>query len=67
MRVCRWIVGFSSVPVDTLEMSKSYTLFLDIPSLPKSEIQVVSRLSLSDYRAAPMTTNFGCHIFPWDG
>ncbi|PKA47066.1 18.6 kDa class III heat shock protein [Apostasia shenzhenica] len=32
--------GFGSVPVDILETSKSYTFFLDVPGLPKSEIQV---------------------------
>ncbi|PKA58195.1 17.4 kDa class III heat shock protein [Apostasia shenzhenica] len=32
--------GFSSVPVDILETSKSYTFFLDVPVLPKSKIQV---------------------------
>ncbi|KAH0455180.1 hypothetical protein IEQ34_015212 [Dendrobium chrysotoxum] len=32
--------GIGNVPVDILETSKSYTFFLDVPGLPKSEIQV---------------------------
>lgn len=35
--------GVGSVPVDILETDKSYVFFLDVPGLPKSEIQVSPR------------------------
>ncbi|KAG0497700.1 hypothetical protein HPP92_002391 [Vanilla planifolia] len=34
--------GTGSVPVDILETPKNYAFFLDVPGLPKSEIQKVS-------------------------